>query len=390
MTDIVKVDESPGPKTHALIIGVGHYQHLRGGEQQVAGLETMGLGQLSSTVASARSIANWVVTDHRNADAPLGSAQLLLSPGELFSDGGINAQVETATMLNVQTAFDIWLARCSSDAGDVALFYFAGHGVMKETLALLVEDFGASIARPFQQSIDFNKTLDGMRQCQAHLQCYWVDSCRSVPTEVLKDIELEATALITPKVRGVYPRSAPVIHATSPTEAAYGRNDVPTQFATALARSLRATGSVKKGGQWLITPSHLFAGVAAETKRLAVAELLRPVGERLLEQVPTSSGDFTDDVAIAELRARPAVPVMVDWRPGAAATFSTATLSAVFDRSRVYQSSRTEGPWSCDVEAGTYVLDATFDPPWTLAPGLDQEFPALPPGYEATIEAAPK
>src|SRR5262245_8715716 len=92
-------DKSADARTHALVIGVGHYTHLEGGGGPVAA-NTLGLGQLSSPPYSAVRLANWFLDDFCNDDAPLGSLELLVSPtpGTRPSPW----PVEAATMANIE------------------------------------------------------------------------------------------------------------------------------------------------------------------------------------------------------------------------------------------------------------------------------------------------
>src|SRR5690348_1004793 len=119
-------DASSQPRTHALLIGVGHYPYLPGGGATTTAT-TLGLGQLASPPISAVRLAHWLINEFNNAQAPLGSVELLVSP----APGGALPPwpAEGATLANVRAAYKRWLARCDLNPGNLALFYYCGHGV---------------------------------------------------------------------------------------------------------------------------------------------------------------------------------------------------------------------------------------------------------------------
>ncbi len=397
MTDVIAVDASPGPKTHALVIGVGRYRHLRGGNAPVAGLRDMGLGQLSSTVFSARAVVEWLLNEYEHPEAPLASVQVLLSPmlepeipaGTIAPLADVATQagpvpVDPATIASVRPAFAAWADRCARDKGSVGMFYFAGHGVAKDTLALLLEDFGELVGSPFLGAIDFNKTHLGTRTIPASLACFWVNSCRSVPVETLEKLTLNAQILLDSSVRKNPLPSAPIIHAAADNARAYGRRDEATQFTKALLTSLRRLGTEKRHGRWEVTPTKLFLGVEREMARLRQLELLKPANDQLPPQIPEWAGYLSGDPKIAQVATAPMVPISFTWAPGAAGAAGTLKLSS---RTNSYESDRGPERWEREVTAGQYILEATFDPPWELAPTVDSEVWALPPGFDTTIEA---
>jgi len=238
------------PQTHAIVIGVGDYPHLRGGSlyDAAASPVTMGLKQLTSPVVSATAFANWLVTKHSNPAAPLGSVELLLSPGDYQppGDDAPRVTVETATMENIQNAFDRWYERCDTLNGkahdaakdNVGIFYFCGHGVEYEVLALLPEDFGASKNRPWDTSIDFTKTWYGMGDCKAQTQCYFIDACREAAIDTLKSKGFSPRPLKTSQSLSFPPRAAPILYATPSGQTAQGTpNSRPSSLTIFSAQS---------------------------------------------------------------------------------------------------------------------------------------------------------
>src|SRR6476646_2588981 len=90
-------DAAVQPGTHALVIGVGKYAHLAGGEAPVANPD--GMGQLTSPPISARAFALWLRTDYCDKAKPLASLSLLLS--EADSEPFEANDVAAATIENI-------------------------------------------------------------------------------------------------------------------------------------------------------------------------------------------------------------------------------------------------------------------------------------------------
>jgi hypothetical protein len=112
---------------------------------------------------------------------------LLSGPSTYEHPDGNPQPVAPATMDNVRIAFDRWHDRCDADPENVAVFYFCGHGIEADTLALLMEDFGKRPKNPWTQAMGFSLTRLGMTLCQAKTQFYFIDACRSVPRSVLAE-----------------------------------------------------------------------------------------------------------------------------------------------------------------------------------------------------------
>lgn len=118
------------PGAHALVIGVGKYPHLLGGDADIVD-DPMGLRQLESPPVSAKAFAKWLIpkadpqlVKFSNPDAPLATVEMVLSPDETYTSPAGNATpVELATFDNIQRAFDMWLPRLQNAPGSLAIFY---------------------------------------------------------------------------------------------------------------------------------------------------------------------------------------------------------------------------------------------------------------------------
>ncbi len=114
------VDAGPGPRTHALVIGIGGYDHLRGGAGTLLpNLVYYGnLGQLTSPPRSALAIAAALQSPELDWQVPLGTVDLLVStaPGDRIPSGN-GAPFGPVTRDAIQEAFDEWWKRCNADEG---------------------------------------------------------------------------------------------------------------------------------------------------------------------------------------------------------------------------------------------------------------------------------
>lgn len=357
MTTVYKQLKSNQPQTHVFIIGVGKYPYLLGGVPNLIIDEPMGLRQLSSPPISARRFADWIINNLYNPHAPLGSVEMLLSSTdkETYIRDGEEIEVEQATLKNVETAFDTWYSRCDADSRNVAIFYFCGHGVQKENLALLLEDFGKDNNRPFKNAINFDMTYKGMKQCKANIQCYFVDSCRDVPYNILNYFMLDATTLITPKIKNNRRENfdAPILFASASDSRAYGLLNQTTRFTEALIKGLKGLGSGHIRGNWVVTTDHLCSAVARMVKRRNTQvhgreQRCEGDGQRALD--PSCS-------IIHCLKDAPSVPVTISTQPVKASDYAHF---CIHNTTIHHCRSRESGDWNLDIKADIYKAHAYF------------------------------
>src|SRR5215471_11458878 len=139
MTQIRIGPAATAPATHVLIIGVGYYRHLLDGPEPRGRGVHRGLSVLESPPISAEKLARWVLgTDNspggglNNPATPLATLEVLISSRNPVSldVNGTSYAVERATLPAVQKAFDRWLAEVRTNAKNVGIFYFCGHGLI--------------------------------------------------------------------------------------------------------------------------------------------------------------------------------------------------------------------------------------------------------------------
>lgn len=400
-----------GPRVHALVIGVGAYRHLPGGAEPVAH-STLGLKQLSGPPASARAFADWVATAMHHPRAPLGTIELLTSPGEppatappAAPDDGPPANpddgppvppdavppeplpsaatVDVPSTDAVETAFESWFARCDTHEDNVALLYFCGHGVERESVFLLLEDFGKSKLRPLDNALDIGQTYQGMAICKAREQYVFVDACREIPFQLLSLLQGNARVLVTPQAVGDQRRDTALVYATSGGSKAYGKPGRPTRFTEALLRALDGLGGRLDGGGWVVDVPSL---------QRAITQLLASGSEGAPVQIPSVRGAGFG--ILHRLAQAPRVPVRLACRPPAAIAFGAPTLSPLSALPGAVAGTpipplvASQTGWSAEVPADIYILSVDF------AGGgyarAQKQVAALPPGvYDEPVEAQP-
>ena len=121
--------------------------------------------QLKSPVVWARAFADWLCLGYQNSSAQLGSVNLLLSPANPFAaTGRTPLPVDPPEMETVQAAYDAWYARCDARPGNIALFYFCGHGVAQGFNSLLLAPTTgrtrAAVYRPDRSARDVRRDRD--------------------------------------------------------------------------------------------------------------------------------------------------------------------------------------------------------------------------------------
>jgi Caspase domain len=355
---VTTIHEQPagdGPQTHALIIGVGKYKHLPGGEGPVL-KKTFGLKQLTTPPLSATALANWMVSNLNNPAVPLGSVEMVLSPAQRYTNPGTGSSIDVAaaTIANIQAAFDAWYDRCDSHPDNVAIFYFCGHGIARDNHYLLAEDFGASEKRPLQRTIDLERTHTGMARCAARTQILLIDACREVPYQ-LQGISSDdqGVALIEGRIDSDMARDAPILSATMQGRKAYGPPDSVTNFTRALIRALDGAGAEQVEDVWRVT----YLGVVKAVLDL-LSTLIRP-GAKKPEQLARSRGE-AGDALLHISRIRPLVPVTVFCQPPAGARYADLAVISLNDPNGRFVRAPTPGEWSLEAPAGLYQLRAEF------------------------------
>ncbi|MCA2218034.1 caspase family protein [Jidongwangia harbinensis] len=366
-----------GPRVHLLAIGVGAYRHLPGGADPVPH-DTFGLRQLTGPPHAAMAFTDFVVSGLNHPGARLGTVEVLLSPPAEHVDpveGEI--RVGVPNLANTIAAFEAWYERCDSHEGNVALFYFCGHGVQKESPYLLLEDFGQSRLAMMRNSVDIMATYTGMAACQARSQYFFVDACREIPQQFLENLGGAGHVLKDPEVVSD-DRDGALLFGASGGHKAYGRPGQATRFTEALIRSLEGLGARPDNGRWVVD----FPGLQrAVTTVLRLGDPAAPV------QRPQSFGAVGD--GIVQVCAQPPyVPLRVScWPPEAVGRpGTTVLLESLSQAAEPVTPTARDGGWDADVRADMYRLAVQAGPPYR---GAVAQVGAWPPWATAEVSVAP-
>jgi hypothetical protein len=379
-----------GPRTHVLIIGVGRYRHLSGAPpaQVTPGLPP--LGQLNSPPISARALATWFI-DRKlaGAPAPLGSVELLLSDQTnqdfVVTPGQAPIRIDDATNQNIQTAFDDWKKRCDTDPKNVAIFYFCGHGLQKDVVALLPEDFGQSESNPWKNAIDFDGTYAGMARCKAGTQYYIVDACREISSIALTDDAFGGTPLIGRRLGQNNLRTAPKLFASAEGRRAFGSAATVSRLTAALIACLdKGYGATEENNLWVIDTLHLGP---------AVQRLIKHENQGLPELhhqiVDPAGGEFANGAQLLHVLpagSSPDVIVNLGCNP------DSITQNVMFYADPPQgprQRAPAPGRWTTTMPAGSYTFGCSFHSPAGPALFAGPRVFVKPPVWEFPINVPP-
>lgn len=350
MTSVVDT-QAPGPGTHALVIGVGAYDHLMGGSGALLD-NPFGLGQLGSPSLSAERFANWLMREMSNDEAPLASLEVLISapkPVRLTTPQGAEIEIEAATMANITEAVERWKVRAENHSENITILYHCGHGLEGADLILLAQDFGAPGGAPAQlwkNAYNFDSTYLGMASWKARGQFFFVDSCRVVNQSVLNYGSATSPALVASELRGQNAtRVAPKVMATVREARAYAPSDGVSRFTTALIDALESNGARKNAdGKWRVTATTI--GEAVKT-RIEIGNV-----DGVPFQTCEVSGQYAGgNVAVHTLAGVPRVPMRL------VGVGLPSTTSLEFHRADT-PALTAEGPspWRLEAQAGMYSI----------------------------------
>jgi hypothetical protein len=347
-----------GPATHAIVIGVGSYPYLSPSvaadpnEHSSLPVIRKTLEPLSSPPRSATMFADWLVSHYTSADKPLATVSLLVSEPTDFLNARTKQKVavHAATMDNLTDALRAWKSLGDEDEAHRLIFFFSGHGLAQGSeQALLLENFGADIHKPFRHALDFTNFRLGMAACRARQQCYFVDACRAA-TEILDEIDLGGDEVISPARKNdpsLPLRLAPVFFSTLEGASSFGPANPaePSYFTKALLGGLKSTGAQQiPSGKWAVTTNSL---------KLAIDDQMILLHKKGLPQLPSNDGGA--DFELHHLSEEPRAPVSVGCSRADADPHATLHCEG-----HSTSPSTEPRPWQLELPPGAYVFDATF------------------------------
>jgi hypothetical protein len=372
------------PATHALVIGIGAYVHLKGGKGTQS-RKVAGMSQLTSPPCSARKFAEWLLKDFKNPEKPLASLDLLISDDskqDIALPSGETKLVERATMANIRNAImSRWVPKGNTSADNMVIFYFCGHGVSRGGMtSLLAEDFASDDLNPLAEAIDFRNFHAGMDKCKARNQFFFIDACRSTSRALIEEYDhFYGDAIIPPSASylPVGQRYAQAYYATLAGQSAYGRTGKMTVFTDALIRTLGGFGSEECNGKWEVNSNTIKDGLdvllhhllrnSIELEQLVNAETCGRVKFHILEKDPQVILEFG---CLPQTRNEDAV-----------------LLLKRSDQNKPKERKYREENWVIEVVTGDYEFDASFtDSQYHVNP---QKKFIYPPKRECHLEVMP-
>lgn len=252
----------------ATLVGVSDYQKA-------------GLTSLSTSKSDASAIHDLLLSDQRYGDQ---SAQT-----RLFVDS-------TAQRVDILSAIEN--AAQAANGGDMLLFYFSGHGDLKDGDAILIP-YDYDRAAPKDSAVRIAEVMGLMNSSRAHVKIIILDACHSGPDIPLGDEEKKGVEKemgmdpdferrVFDQARGSALLAACVARQASWTYRAKGLS----AFTYFFCEGLR--GAADFGRKGFVTVSDAFHYVANEVQQWAE--------ERNLRQTPALSYTTTGEIILMDYR----------------------------------------------------------------------------------------
>lgn len=324
---------SDAPQTHAIVIGVGRFPYLNGTSDKLM-KELRLVAGVTSPPNNAHAMAEWLVKAADRLVPPLGSIELLISE----TDGTVaqfprgphspatreNDDVDAATGDNVEAALEAWLARCESDANNLAFFFGSSHGMQSQEHILLLEDAGERANDQWRNMLSLNHLHRNLYKKAHKRSLLFADCCRNLLEAGITSLDNfsgrrigEISVEDYAKARNEPDRFVYMLRATPPGVVAKATRDGLGYFTASLLKCLEGgAGQPKPHYGWCISPGRLRGWVeAAGRYGLGIPDSdIRPIDD----------DSSWDDRPILQLEAMPRFPVRV--REAELLDFGRATL----------------------------------------------------------------
>jgi hypothetical protein len=256
----------------------------------------------------------------------------------------------------LSAAITAWKERGNSNAGNLLIFYFCGHGITEGTdTALLLSDFGSNRQNCLDGALDFRRLCLGLQRCRATEQCFFVDACRSRSGTLADAQGYAGRVVLLPGRRDPTwekPVRAPIFYATFDGAKAYGLPGQPSLYSQALLKAFSGWGADDEDGTWRVTTNRLCEAVENAVARKA----------QEFDRLQLTTADGMTKFYLHHLMGQPLVPVYVKSEP---------PLASICDSNLTYGTSgsalqpapsngRCGTDWEIETPAGTYDFAASF------------------------------
>lgn len=338
-------------QTHILIIGVGGYPYLSGGELERDNQRMFSrIKQLTPAPYSAKAMYDTVMEIHQGGNwiAPLGSVDILIScpPGMQIDVAG--HPYKTPTLQAIREAYNGWKSRCDRNEDNVAIFYFCGHGMEKTSDYLLAQDFLESPGIPQEKAFNLNQTRTGFNSCKARNKLFFIDACREITADIL-NIPFDSYGLDDTPYLGLPGPYTFLQQSAVPRAKAWGRDFEITVYTKALVAALKGQASANHDGTgWIVDTGEL------NTKMNTLISELNEI-----DRPPQScTSETREPIPIIRHSAAPDVDLEVSTMP--LQYMADTSFSCYSSDNNTLVSERNAEPsvWNFSVKSGAYKIVA--------------------------------
>jgi hypothetical protein len=281
---------------HAFIAGVSDYTYLPGEDDPPPEGNRLGMKKLNMAALSAYRFARWLRdSDESGALAtPLASCEVMLAPTPVEEAvAGVADYKDDLTTDHFVERMRAWRERVAGDKTNMAVFYFAGHGIQRsrDDSLLMLKDFGKSQQAILEKSVAFQEIFQGMAPSDdyypnmALTHLYFVDTCRNLPEILRGFVNLRTAVVFDQYLGGRDDRRAPIYFATVSGGFSYGQPGIGSYFSTALLNGL-SSGAERKdddiNGKSVcpVTVYTLATAMSFEFKKLKTDQVIVPLLSR--------------------------------------------------------------------------------------------------------------
>jgi hypothetical protein len=350
---------------------------------------------LTTPAVSAFAITEWLLKQYRNSAVPLASCRALLSPSTEELEHEPKLAKNRCSVDNFRLEANEWREDSASNRGNIAFFYFCGHGLALSPVEqlILLEDFGDITGGPLLRAgVSVNNLFLGMAPWKrqpniASKQVYFLDSGRAFP-ENLTYFEKQGTTQIfdAPAFAVSDYRMATVFHGATSGQLAYGKIGELALFTSALLRGLSGAAAQPSEEEREIQRWHVSIQSLSTALPRLLEESFRNSG--IPAQEPEVSGVSGEDWTLQELEEIPMADLRVHATGSASADLALELTAE--DGTSFNFPIRVDEPAEFKIPAGIYKMSVTIheaDPP---AQKLRPKFIRLMPPYLTLRIAVPK
>lgn len=361
------------PGTHALIVGVSHYEHLPdyGQPREADGVRidpSLGLTRQTIAASSAHALYRWLVDHKDRLEAPLATCRLLIAPSRdeiarqpelepLGSACGIEPFVRQANE---------WRADAAKHRGSQALFYFAGNGfeLEKSDPVVALGDLGDGVGPLLKSTVRVDDLFRGMAPApwqpeMARTQIYLIDTDLDPIQPLPPPLRLGTTPPFDIG-RGLMDERGAVIFYASATGPALGFKGGQTFFLVALLKCLDGLAAIPAGvdevgaPRWQVTINSLAQ---------ALGPLVREMAARVNREQEVSVSGLVREAVLYRIEGVPRARVRVEIDPPEALAAAKVEIFDAQDKPVALAPHKKDpGVLAGPLPAGYYRLRVSFDP----------------------------